>query len=160
MRNIDMIVIHCSDSAFGNAALINKWHIDQGWRKIGYHYVILNAYPDPDHHKSKRLDRDSDGFIETGREIEAVGSHAKGHNKNSIGICLIGTDSFTGLQMNRLVSLCSYLIHTYDIKIDPVLRDGEIVSGIVGHNELNSDKTCPNLDPDWFRNELRRFVNV
>ena len=43
MREIKKIIIHCSDSEFGDAALIDKWHKERGWTGIGYHYVILNG---------------------------------------------------------------------------------------------------------------------
>jgi hypothetical protein len=43
VRKIDTIVIHQSDSAFGNAAVIDKWHRERGWSGIGYHWVILNG---------------------------------------------------------------------------------------------------------------------
>ena len=52
---------------------IDRWHRERGWLKIGYHYVI------------KR-----DGTVETGRELEEVGAHAKGHNAISVGICMVG----------------------------------------------------------------------
>ena len=42
------------------------------WLKIGYHFVI------------KR-----DGTVETGRELEEVGAHAKGQ-RYPVGICMVG----------------------------------------------------------------------
>ena len=41
----DRITIHCSDSEWGNADVIDEWHKKRGWDGIGYHYVILNGYP-------------------------------------------------------------------------------------------------------------------
>ena len=45
------IILHCSDSEFGNAAIITKWHAlpkpnGRGWSNIGYHYVnmLCQAY--------------------------------------------------------------------------------------------------------------------
>ena len=38
------IVLHCSDSTFGNAAVITNWHIQRGWQTIGYHFVICNGH--------------------------------------------------------------------------------------------------------------------
>lgn len=103
------VVIHCSDSAFGNAALITKWHIkERGWDNIGYHYVILNGKL-----SSMAFNGMFDGSIETGRpldddnkiEWDEVGAHVRGHNTTSIGICLIGKpgrftpSQYTGLNM-------------------------------------------------------------
>ncbi|VEI47016.1 Uncharacterised protein [Actinobacillus equuli] len=33
---------------------------------------------------------DIDGSVETGRQVGEIGAHVKGHNSNSVGICLIG----------------------------------------------------------------------
>lgn len=71
-RIIICIVLHCSASTFGNAKDINRWHLRRGFNGIGYHYVITRK-----------------GEIEQGRDINIEGAHTKGHNKNSIGICLI-----------------------------------------------------------------------
>ena len=74
------IVIHCSDDKFKlhNAFDIHKLHLSFGWDGIGYHKVI------------KR-----NGVIEHGRPEFWIGAHVYGHNKNSLGICLIGKDKFT-----------------------------------------------------------------
>lgn len=106
------IIIHCSDSGFGNAALIDSWHRSRGFEKIGYHFVILNGAIG---HK-KYYDY-FDGAIETGRPIDddkdlepdEVGAHTLGHNK-SVGVCLIGKSStFTPKQMNSLHKLIEML---------------------------------------------------
>ena len=104
------IIIHASDSSFGNAALITKWHTlpapaGRGWDDIGYHYVILNG-------RLSAYKRHAyfDGHIETGRPIDdnadltldEKGAHAFGYN-NSVGICLIGlSGTFTEAQMRAL----------------------------------------------------------
>src|SRR5687768_15109413 len=82
MRAINVLVVHCSATPAGKsfrAADIDRWHRDQGWDSIGYHFVIC-----------------LDGSIEPGRPVEDVGSHVKGHNANSIGVCLIGGVDATG----------------------------------------------------------------
>ena len=43
MRKIRKIIIHCSATPEGkdiDAEEIRQWHLDKGWRDIGYHYVI------------------------------------------------------------------------------------------------------------------------
>ena len=105
------VVIHCSDSSWGNAAIISKWHTmkppdGRGWSNIGYHYVILNGK------LSARLKNERyDGHLETGRPLDEDGlvhpkewgAHIAGHNKNSVGICLIGrSGNFTIKQVNTL----------------------------------------------------------
>ena len=52
--------------------------------KIGYNYVILNGLTHADYFNPL-----ADGLIETGRRVDKLGAHCKGHN-DAIGICLIG----------------------------------------------------------------------
>ena len=133
MRKIDTIIIHCSDTPSTmniGAKEIRDWHIkDNGWSDIGYHYVIRR-----------------NGSLETGRNIETIGAHVYGHNKNSIGICLVGgkpignqkkdINLFTIEQLETLESLL--------FNLKGFLQDMNIK--IVGHCELDSKKTCPNFD--------------
>ena len=107
------VIVHCSDSSFGNAALITKWHVvERGFTTIGYHYVILNGWLSP-------VKRHSyfNGHIETGRpldddedmELDERGAHAFGYN-NSVGICLIGlSGNFTEAQLTGLSHLIAML---------------------------------------------------
>lgn len=93
MRHVNEIIIHCADTrpewmagqpTKAKVSEIRRWHVEgRGWSDIGYHYVI-----------------DRDGTVVEGRPVERTGAHVKGHNANSIGICLIGghggasTDAF------------------------------------------------------------------
>lgn len=100
------VIVHASDSSFGNAALITKWHVtERGFDNIGYHYVILNGRLGP-----YKLNSYFDGHIETGRpldddsdmELDEKGAHAFGYN-NAVGICLIGlSGTFTENQIRCL----------------------------------------------------------
>jgi N-acetylmuramoyl-L-alanine amidase len=55
-------------------AEIRLWHVQQrGWRDNGYHWVI-----------------DRDGAVAPGRLETEIGAHAEGHNRGTIGICLLG----------------------------------------------------------------------
>jgi hypothetical protein len=107
------VIIHASDSSWGNAAIITKWHIlpppeGRGWSTIGYHYVILNG-------RLSAFKRHSyfDGHIETGRpldddadlEFDEKGAAAKGFN-DAVQICLIGlSGTFTEGELRALSSL-------------------------------------------------------
>ena len=105
MRDINKIIIHHSASDFGNAALIDSWHRARGWKGIGYHYVILNGWLSAIHHDEK-----FNGKLESGRHFSKRGSHCLGHNRDSIGICLIGEDGkFTLEQYRTLANLLKYL---------------------------------------------------
>ena len=106
------VIVHCSASSFGNAALIDSWHRSRGFSCIGYHYVILNGW-----HTPLKYHYAFDGHLETGRpldddgdlEPDEVGAHTLGHNA-SIGICLIGNSGqFTNQQYDSLVHLIKEL---------------------------------------------------
>ncbi len=142
MRPISNIVIHCSDSGWGDKSIINKWHKQRGFREIGYHYVLLNGK-----RTAPKYLRDDDGLIEPGRELNndlmidanEKGAHAYGYNSTSIGICMIGKDKFSPHQFESLVYICKY----YKAMIPDIK--------ILGHYETGSKKSCPNFNMDKFR---------
>jgi len=142
-RRIDLVVVHCSDSPFGDAALIDRWHRARGWRGIGYHYVILNGYPDRESYARRRPKFWLDGVVENGRPLDRIGAHVRGHNRNSVGVCLIGRSQFTQQQFGSLVGI-----------IDELKKDHHGLE-IAGHYELlrpaDAPRTCPNIDMDWLR---------
>lgn len=131
MRKIDTIAIHCSatkrSQKFG-VADIRRWHKKKGWSDVGYHYVI------------KR-----DGTVEDGRPNQKAGAHVKGHNRNSLGICLIGgldkkkqpEYNFTSAQMKSLWTLVKALQDLYKVSSARVL----------GHRDFPKvKKACPCFD--------------
>ncbi|MDK9701391.1 MAG: N-acetylmuramoyl-L-alanine amidase [bacterium] len=134
MRIIEKIVLHCSDSAFGDAATINQWHIERGFKKIGYHYVILNGYRTSSNYRSRKMDCIV-GEVEIGRELSEIGAHVAGHNRNSIGICLIGNTVFSEAQLEAARRLI----------VDKLLQQFPGAK-LLGHHELDPKKTCPNLE--------------
>ena len=83
VRMIDSIIIHSTATPVGmdvGVEDIRAWHVrDNGWRDIGYHWVIRR-----------------DGTIEEGRPEIAVGAHVAGYNHNSIGVALVGGVAVTG----------------------------------------------------------------
>lgn len=131
---IDKIVIHCSDTPTGRhvtASEIHRWHLNNGWDGIGYHYVIR-----------------VDGVLENGRPDYWIGSHARGHNHNSIGVCLIGRGEYNDDQWSILDELLRKLLIKYpDAKI-------------IGHNEI-SQKECPCFDvQEWLANVFNKSKMV
>ena len=126
-------IIHCSDSTFGTASMIDIWHKDRGFNAIGYHYVILNGIPYKDSPHRDYLN----GSIEVGRKDTIEGAHCIGHN-NALGVCLIGKDTFTGMQFMSL----GRLLKGYGISKENVFP----------HNKF-SEKTCPNFDVEEFKNK-------
>ncbi len=141
MREIKKIIIHCSDSSFGDTALIDKWHKERGWDGVGYHWTILNGCRE----KGKYIKAD-DGVIEPGRPIEVQGAHCKGQNSDSIGICLIGKHHFSPEQLyTSLPFIVRQLMREY----------GLVVGDVYCHHEFNPGKTCPNIAAETLRATLR-----
>ncbi|MBT9170627.1 MAG: hypothetical protein DDT18_00971 [Actinobacteria bacterium] len=147
------IILHCSDSEWGSAREIRKWHLARGWRDIGYHFIILNGRV-----LSRLYLPALDGSVECGRmlnesltvEADEVGSHALGYNNRSIGICLIGKTQFTSQQLSSLISLLKDLVKRYKIKVENILGHYETKSG------REQGKTCPNFDVRLIRGSIRR----
>jgi len=139
MREIKQIIVHCSDSAFGDRKQIDQWHVERGFAEIGYHFVVMNGIRKAkDEHKI-----DLDGKIETGRSLEKIGAHCAGENSDSIGICLVGKQLFSASQFQSLLTLIERMRE----------RFGNIP--VYGHYEKKSGKdqgkTCPNFDMNEFR---------
>ena len=129
MRNIDTIVLHMSytpPSRDIGAADIRRWHVnDQGWRDIGYHWVIRRG-----------------GAIEQGRPETERGAHVAGHNAHSLGICLVG-----GRAEDAQVVECNYTLHQWDA-LRELLSELSIrypLARIVGHNDLVA-RGCPGFN--------------
>lgn len=146
MKPLTHIIIHCSDSRWGSVDDIRAWHLQRGFKDVGYHFVILNGRINSD------LELPStNGSIEGGRPLDGdafiedneIGAHALGYNDKSIGICLIGKDEFTVEQMEALKNLLRDLLKHY--KINP--------KNVLGHRETEQGKhkTCPNFDVSSFR---------
>jgi len=122
------IVTHCSatkPSQNVTADVIRKWHVEEnGWLDIGYHFVIL-----------------PNGDIEQGRQINVSGAHARGFNRNSIGVCLVGgldedgdpSSNYSVDQITSWIYLCKVLEKIF------------VNARMIGHNELDTNKTCPNF---------------
>ena len=159
-RVIDELIVHCSASEFGDAETIRRWHTlpkipleiaerikrkelpareaykyGRGWRDIGYHFVILNGK-----RKARgKYRKEDDGLIEAGRPLETPGAHCRGHNKRSVGVCLIGRRHFTAKQLLQALP-------------DIIARVGKVQKIIVkGHYEYDRHKTCPNIDMELLK---------
>lgn len=135
------VIIHCSAtrpgwledySVYWKRDEIERWHKARGWRAIGYHRVI-----------------DRDGAIAIGRSLYEIGAHVRGHNRGTIGICLIGghgasaddkfEDHFTEAQRVALKAYIAELGELTDIR------------KISGHNDYAA-KGCPGFKVhyiDW-----------
>lgn len=121
MRTIDLIVVHCSatreDRPFSEHDL-EACHRRRGFDGTGYHFYIRK-----------------NGDIKTTRPVERIGAHAKGYNRNSIGICYEGgldadgraKDTRTEWQKHSLRVLLKVLLNDYP------------GSRVCGHRDLSPD---------------------
>ena len=150
MRKITQIFIHHSASNFGNAKLIDLWHRERGFTKIGYHYVVLNCYPNADMYKIGTFDPNLIGNIEKGRDLEEVGSHVAGHNKESIGVCLIHNNlPYFDVQLEHYRLLTATLANYFKVPVE----------NIKGHCEVDKNKPlCPSLDMEAERKIISELM--
>lgn len=124
LKDITIIVLHCSDSDYqqhDNIETIRDWHRAQGFDDVGYHYVVTKS-----------------GRVEIGRPLTTVGAHVKGHNFESVGICLTGAHQFSDAQFASAARLIDHLVD--------VLPSLKTQYGIVAHRIFNKNKTCPNYE--------------
>lgn len=140
MRPINEIIVHCTatradwwakSATKDKVAEVRRWHMDRGWKDIGYHFLI-----------------DRNGTLALGRPIDQVGAHTQGHNTGTIGVSLFGgfdsaaTDkfsaNFTPEQDKGLRQLIKELTARYKIRT------------VSGHNQYAA-KACPGFNVStWF----------
>jgi N-acetyl-anhydromuramyl-L-alanine amidase AmpD len=146
-KRTDYVVVHCSatppTSDIG-VAEIDEMHKARGWDGCGYHAVIRR-----------------NGVVEWGRPFDAVGAHCKGHNYQSVGVCLVGgvdkdgnaEDNFTAAQKLSLRYVLMMLRRAYP------------GAEVLGHRDLSPDvdgdgvvekhewmKECPCFEVrEWWR---------
>lgn len=130
VREINKVILHCSATREGDdidAATIRAWHTSppRNWSDIGYHFVV-------------RLD----GSVETGRPITRPGAHARGHNKDSIGICYVGGLDAGGHPKNTMTREQRSSINRICRALCMVLNQPLTLHG---HREF-SKKACPSFE--------------
>jgi N-acetylmuramoyl-L-alanine amidase len=130
MRVINKVVIHCSDLEWGTVDGIRRYHVSQGWKDIGYHFVVENGIGT----RNGVYRPERDGYVFAGRPIAQAGAHVMGHNRDSLGVCLVGKNEFTPKQLQSTKRLIELLRSNY----------GDIE--VWGHRDLDPAKTCPNFD--------------
>lgn len=112
----DMIILHHAAASSCTAQDIHRWHLNNGWAGIGYHYFIRK-----------------DGRIYRGRPEMTIGAHTEGYNTRGIGVCCEGDytqGTMPAAQKAALIELIK------DIKA----RTG--ISTIKMHRDLNAT-SCP-----------------
>lgn len=118
----DAIVLHHigNTNEDVSAATVHRWHRNQGWSGIGYHYLIRK-----------------DGTIEQGRPRDTVGAHCYGENWHTVGVNIVGNFQEAEPEPAQLESakrLLAALCRNYG------LEPGR--NTIFGHRDFNST-ACP-----------------
>ena len=137
-----LIVLHHSltkDSGTVSWQAIRRYHMQNGFSDIGYHYgieLIKSHYE-----------------IFVGRGMNKIGAHCKHQQMNhkSIGICFVGNFDIEKVPMAQweigvkfVRSLCQTLAIPF--------------SNVTGHRDYTSQKTCPGkfFDMGLFRANLKK----
>ena len=123
MNRPNKVIIHCtatldSTNPHLRAADVDRWHKENGWKGIGYHWFIGR-----------------DGLIEHGRLETEPGAHTIGENRTSIGIAYAGSKKPTFAQMDSFKVLYSNIKKRWNIGWE----DWH------GHREY-AVKDCPGFD--------------
>lgn len=130
----DLIVVHCAATKASmdiGVREIRQWHVQQGWLDIGYHYVIRR-----------------DGTVEEGRPHGVIGSHVKGKNSVSLGICLAGGIDDKGQPQNNFTPVQFASLKELLAKAQALYPKAKIC----GHRGLDSGKACPSFDvKSWLK---------
>jgi N-acetylmuramoyl-L-alanine amidase len=127
-RQVNKIIVHCTATPEGRDVTVDeirRWHVEEkNWSDIGYHWIVtLN------------------GTLERGRPEHIQGAHAKGFNKNSVGLCYVGgvdkdmTPKDTRTKGQKKTLKC----------ILEDLKDRYPNAEIIGHRDVSS-KACPSFD--------------
>lgn len=118
-NKVKLIILH-HRGGNGDVESIHKYHLKLGWAGIGYHYYIRK-----------------DGKVYQGRSIKFVGSHCKGNNSCSIGVCLEGNfekEQPTEAQLKSLFELISHIKKMY-----------KNIYKVINHRDVFPTK-CPVVD--------------
>ena len=138
---IDSIIVHQTDTPDQGSFTpyhIANYHVNNNdWAGIGYHYLITD-----------------DGAIYQTNSDDLVSYHASGWNTRSIGVSItgdhtIGADNYDIIdkkKYNALVYLLAKLCNKYNLSVDNIL----------GHHETGSPKSCPNLNMDQLRSDVKK----
>lgn len=157
LRRIDTLIIHCAATPNGrwtSVLDIDYWHQQAGFlrapktpdarawnpglRHVGYHWVIY-----------------TNGGLASGRHESEAGAHARGHNANSLSICLVGTDQFTPMQWDQLAQQTQHLCRRHGIPLQ-LATPSNRWSGVCGHRDTGAIKLCPGFDVGaWLANGLQ-----
>lgn len=144
MASVNMpaaVILHHSatrDGQVNDWEAIRRYHIDHnGWTDIGYHFGVERE--------------NGKVVVRYGRDPCVQGAHAKGANRNSLGVCMVGdyTEHWPDPTFYEMVvRLIKSLMMVYDMRPQQVMGHREVAPH--GYTE------CPGLAVDM--RDLRKIL--
>lgn len=152
LAQIDYLVVHHTATPTSwTVEQLRRLHVEQnGWRDIGYHYVI-------------RLNEKGRAITEIGRVHDGdnsldpweYGAHVRGSNSRSLGIATVGDwtkDPIDPKIRRELVAELARLC--VDLELEPM-------DSIRGHKEMPAAATsCPAIDMDALRRDVSKHYKT
>lgn len=156
------VFIHCSGSEYGSALMFDAWHRARGWSSIGYHFIISNGLYSAFQRNRWEF---AVGSVEAGRYLDddsnftpkEEGAHVYGFNSGSVGACIIGGRRFAIRQYKSAKVLVLRMLDLFNLTVDDVF--GHYEAGQL-NPKYATEKTCPNIPMDAFRDYLRDSISV
>ena len=143
------IIIHCSATPNGKAFRatdIDRWHKKRGFKRQPHAVKHFNQHLP---HIGYQFVIGVDGLVETGRQVGEIGAHCKGHNRNSIGICVVGGVTASGKNHAEFSAAQWHALNDLLLELQALYPNAKIY----GHRDLSPDKNgdgsiTPN---EWFK---------
>jgi len=145
INDIDTIVVHQTDSndkGHFHPYDTARYHVNsKGWAGIGYHYFIID-----------------DGSIFKTQEPYIVSAHAKEWNNRSLGVVITGKHRYDSSKTNEeIIGKKKYKALVFTLaKIQTQFPKAK---NIVGHGELQANRSDPNLDMEKLKSDVKKKDN-
>lgn len=118
LGTVKRIILHHAEASNCTVQDIHRWHLNNGWAGIGYHFFVRK-----------------DGTIYRGRPENKLGAHTSNHNTGSLGICFEGSynkETMPSEQLRAGQELITYLLDKYNL----------LKANVYKHKDFNSTD-CP-----------------
>ena len=138
---VDEVILHTLDvptgwhegrSAESVLLSVREWHVARGWRKEGYHRIII-----------------PNGQMAIGRSLYEIGAGVEGHNRGKIHIALCNVN-----KVDRIGQFKDFYTKEQRIALRDYLLELEELTGplrVSGHNDY-ANRLCPGFrvrTDDW-----------
>lgn len=145
LKDVKYLVIHHIQSTKASIGDIHQWHLNKGWKGIGYNFYIRK-----------------DGVIYECRGFNE-GAQSKGFNDISLGIALEGDfmkEKPTKEQIKSLIEFCKFLKNKYpkaEIKEHKELNDTDCAGDNFNIEEIRDKVNNENYYKEKL-NEIKEFI--